>query len=368
MNLISVRSLVKSTAISLLAVIVLRHDGYSQNTNTSTLGLASAALAPPIVSGNWVRPAQGKPAEAVWGHAKGLRVGIPPVLWGPRGLLRIYTPYIGNVKGPGLINFIAMEPVPEGTDKRGYSEMEKSSLDTSKMGKRFWSANDSLAYEPKDETYPADGIVEKENGREILSVYIFCEPFENGTKVYVRLRFDAGKPNEVEIQTFRRNDSKPLKSFVLTATMGNYARLRKLYLADDTVYSRDLWPGFTRNAFTQHAVFPASRFIHAKNHQKYFVATTNEIKPAEAAYQDSTHPIWRYDGRPAVQYWSTNSSDTALVGQVNGRCFYWASKNEIPGGIAFENFELKEPFRQGASFIFGVVTDDPKTFIKKITK
>lgn len=34
---------------------------------------------------------------------------------------------------------------------------------------------------------------------------------------------------------------------------------------------------------------------------------------------------------------------------------YWVSQSLIPGGIAFENFELVEPFRDGTTFWFGVI-------------
>ena len=44
--------------------------------------------------------------------------------------------------------------------------------------------------------------------------------------------------------------------------------------------------------------------------------------------------------------WFINSSDE---GVVNGRYTYWASKSPIPGGIAYENFELTEPFQSGQS-------------------
>jgi hypothetical protein len=53
------------------------------------------ALTPPEVGAKWVRPVQGKEAQAVWGHADGIREGLAP-LPDPRGLLRIYTPYLGH--------------------------------------------------------------------------------------------------------------------------------------------------------------------------------------------------------------------------------------------------------------------------------
>src|SRR5690606_4696159 len=81
-------------------------------------------LPPPNVGKTWVQPVQGKPAQHIWGHANGLRVEIAPMP-GPRGLLRIYTPYLGHKEGK-MINFIAFEPIPIGEKHRGLSELEMS--------------------------------------------------------------------------------------------------------------------------------------------------------------------------------------------------------------------------------------------------
>ncbi|WP_221407950.1 hypothetical protein [Proteiniphilum sp. X52] len=116
-------------------------------------------LTPPDTVGTWIQPVQGKPAMPVWGHANGIIVGLAP-LPGPRGLIRIYTPYL-NYGFPEVMNFIAFEPIPRGAEERGYSELEKSSLDKDEWGKRFWSSDDAAAVLPLNEQYPARGIVEK---------------------------------------------------------------------------------------------------------------------------------------------------------------------------------------------------------------
>jgi hypothetical protein len=90
--------------------------------NAQESSLTWQQLALPEQGEIWVTPAQGKPAQPVWGHANGMRVGIAPMP-GPRGLLRIYTPYLGLAEGR-MLNFIAVEPIPEGKSARGYSELE----------------------------------------------------------------------------------------------------------------------------------------------------------------------------------------------------------------------------------------------------
>jgi hypothetical protein len=81
-------------------------------------------LHPPVVEGRWLRPASEPPAVPRWGHAEGLQIGVSP-LPGPRGLLRVYAPYLGQPEHV-MINFLAIEPIPRGDDERGLSELEHS--------------------------------------------------------------------------------------------------------------------------------------------------------------------------------------------------------------------------------------------------
>ncbi len=319
-------------------------------------------LAPPRTGVLWVRPAQGRPAQSVWGHARGLQVGLSP-LPGPRGLLRIYTPYLGH-EPANVMNFIAFEPIVKGEGQRGFSELEWSKSD-GKRGKRFWSANDSLSAAPVAEDFPASGVTETINGEETLTIFIFSEPFDNGAKVYTRLRFYKHQPYEVEITTYAAPGSAPLANFIVTATMGNYARLRTLYLASGDISSGKLWPNYKGDAFTPHAHFPVSDFIQGKNGAVYFIAAPNEKNPAKAEYAQGTRDHWKYYGKKATQYWYSSPSDQP-EGLVNGRYTYWASRSPIPGGISFENFELKTPFKQGTNFVFGISPLAPKTFVKRI--
>lgn len=40
----------------------------------------------------WLRPSTADGSEPRWGHENGMQIGIPPTP-GPRGLLRVFTPY-----------------------------------------------------------------------------------------------------------------------------------------------------------------------------------------------------------------------------------------------------------------------------------
>lgn len=319
-------------------------------------------LAPPEEGATWVQPAQGRAAQPVWGHKNGMRIGLSP-LPGPRGLIRIYTPYLGH-KSDRIMNFLAMEPTIAGSEMRGLSELEMSALDQVR-GKRFWSANDSLQRDPGDPLFPASGVVKMIDGVSTLTVFVFCEPFESGAKVFVRLRFYEDMPYEVEIKTFTYPDSKRLDNFIVTATMGNFARLRTLYLSSDTVSSHKLWPHYKGDAFTPHAHFSSAEFVHNQS-SSFFIAAPDEADPSVATYAPATASHWKYYGNKGVQYWRVSKDETDFEGLVNGRYTYWASQAPIPGGISFENFELKAPFRQGRTMVFGISPLLPEAFVKKI--
>jgi hypothetical protein len=320
------------------------------------------SLALPDTVNDWILPSQNGPSMPIWGNSKGISVGLAP-LPGPRGLLRIYAPYL-NMDVPRMLNYIAFEPIPFDSNVRGFSELEMSSLDNVR-GKRFWSSNDSLGTAPCDPALPARGTISNIEGQEVLTVYIYSEEFKNGSKVYVRLRFFKNNPYEVELTTYNTNDSKKMKEFILTATMGNLPRLRVLYLKDGEKTSLETWPDYHDFAFAKHEVIPKSNMLHDEIGNAYFVAAPNESYTKPVNFSADTHEHWKYSGKFATQYWISENPLPDLQGLVNGRVVYWASKSPIPGGISFENFELKAPFRNGGKFIFGLDPGEPDVFIKE---
>jgi hypothetical protein len=65
--------------------------------------------------------------------------------------------------------------------------------------------------------------------------------------------------------------------------------------------------------------------------------------------------FWDYHSAKVTQYWRKPADEIHpdLVCAANGRYTYWLSQRPIPGGISFENLELREPFRSGQTFGFG---------------
>jgi len=54
--------------------------------------------------------------------------------------------------------------------------------------------------------------------------------------------------------------------------------------------------------------------------------------------------------------------------RTNRTYTYWRSARPIPGGVAFENFEMQERFHDGQTFIFGITRRTPQElgFIQRI--
>ena len=88
----------------------------------TNLQIAPETLATPEKNGIWLQPAQNTKAQPIWGCANGIRIGIAP-LGGPRGLIRIYTPYLEHDEFV-VTNFIAFEPIDKAKNNRGLSELE----------------------------------------------------------------------------------------------------------------------------------------------------------------------------------------------------------------------------------------------------
>ena len=298
----------------------------------------------------WLQPEGGKPAR--WGHAEGLSISLHPTP-GPRGLIRIHAPYLGQPY-PRVINFISMEPVAQG--KRSQSELERS-VD-GKTGLRFTSGDTLEQALIGDPGKPCRGVVETKLVTESLRLFIASERMAHGAQPVVEVRFDSRKPHTVWFKTYAGPESAPMESLVLSSTMGNYARLRQVWLADGPVHAKDLWGDYQpdRLNFAPWHGWPGQKLFQAKGLAR--IAWSNdEQDPTQATYTTGVARHWRYEGKKATQMWETQLVPR-LTARVNARKSYWGESGPIPGGISFENCELEAPFLPGAEFAFTV---SPKT-------
>jgi len=254
-----------------------------------------------------------------------------------------------------LINFIAVEPIVG--RNRGFSELERSQLD-GLPGKRIWSEDSG--------TSSTNGLVAGElrtrpGGQEELQVDLHVEKFDNGAHVRLLLVQRSDRPDEIQLSVFREPDSAPLEYCILTATMGNMARTRRLWLSNEVVSSLQVYADYKDKAFAPHKVYPLSR-LHRTAEGRVLVAVTNDEEDPASVYPFPNSRLWHYAGSKVTQYWAkdpgTFRDDLQVV--VNGRFTYWQSSRPIPGGVAFENFELREKFYEGQQFIFGITRKTPQ--------
>jgi hypothetical protein len=304
----------------------------------------------------WVRPSPERRSDPIWGHQDGLQVGLWPTP-GPRGLFRIYAPYLDHPR-LRMINYVSIEPVVNG--RRGQSELERGAI-SSRPGLSFRAADSRNELVSASETgVPPRGRVERRGGTELLRLFVATEPFRNGARPVVQVLFRADRPHEVGFKVDAGPESAPMEACVLSATMGNYARLRRVWLKDDVADSRQVWPTYTpdRLNFAPWHEWSRERLLKVGK-DRVVAATSDEADPASATYEAKVPPHWRYEGRPATQYWRTRDVE-GLEARVNGRSTYWGEQGAIPGGVSYENFELQAPFSPGQEFWFGVTTESPR--------
>lgn len=299
----------------------------------------------------------------------GLRDGIQIAIWpgdieskgegGPRGLFRIGYPIRDGGKSYGLVNFIAVEPIVNG--KRGFSELERSEMD-GKPGRVFWTGTPEAPGKNMD-----GGVLTEEDGIERLRVTFYMETFTNGAHPIVEMAIRADRPDEARFTVKATPDSAPMEFCILTATMGNYMRLRELWLNDGVMSAKAVWPDFVGDEFTSEAFFLLEQLPHSRNGDLLICSTSDEQDPG-AVPVDPRAPWWRYRGDfPLTQYWRKPAGtwQETLRLRVNGRQLYWANHTVIPGGLAYENFDLVEPFSEGQQFVFGLSRKTPRELIEE---
>lgn len=283
----------------------------------------------------------------LWGLRDGVRFALHPAGFsggegGPRGLIRIGAPVLPG-GSHALVNFVAVEPVVGG--RRGYSEMESSGLD-GVQGRRMTAGVASRSS-------PAAGV-------EQLDVPVGVEPFDNGAKIRLVVSQRDDRPDEIRFAVHTQPGSAPVDECILTATMGNMTRARRLWLKDAVLHCRDLCPEFRGDGFAPHAVFPLARLARDAEGAPMAAIAGDEADPA-SVFPFPGAPFWHYAGMPVKQYWKVPEAGFApdLRVAVNARRTYWRSRQAIPGGPAFENFEMRTRFREGQVFVFGVAKQAP---------
>jgi hypothetical protein len=306
----------------------------------------------------WSRPGLNT-NQPVWGLRGGLLFAAPPGGFRrgePRGLVRLGYPVLTN-SGYDLINFIAIEPVVKG--RKGFSELEPSRLDGVR-GKRIWAEGLAASGSPSTNLV-AGTLSTSAPGVEQLEVTLRVEKFDNGAHVRLVVSQRSDAPDEIQLAVHAEPDSAAMDSCILTATMGNMARTRVLWLRDQAVSSLTLYSTYRDRAFAAHSFYPLDRLHRTDAGDVLVAVTTDEPDPASTfPFPGTRH--WYFGGSKVTQYWKKPRATVRddLKAAVNARYTYWQSSQPIPGGIAFENFELREPFQEGQRVIFGITRKTPR--------
>jgi len=324
--------------------------------------ILSSLLAEDCLAVEWVR-AGANTKEPRWGIKDALEIG----LWrwgdrqGPRGLIRLFYPIGAADGGSTRVNFIAVEPIVGG--RKGYSELEKSGHD-GRRGKRLWALDQPLTADSPNlgELGLDPGVLStSSSGVEKLSIAIRVEPFHNGAHPYLIATFYGDRPNEVSFAVYAEDDSVDMEYCILTATMGNFARLRRIWLKDRVVDSKELYVDYDDIHFAPETCFPLDELARTESGDIIVRSITDETDPA-SVWPFGDRPGWRWPGGVFTQYWKKPAGkyQPDLRVRVNARKVYWAGTNPIPGGISFENFELQEQFYPGQEFVYGITQDTPR--------
>ena len=317
----------------------------------------------------WVRP-QHPGDPLVWGRRDGVVFGLKSEggLKGPRGLIRIGVIRPGSDK-PELLNYVAIEPVVAGPGRRfdrlAFSELEMSEFDQGERGKEMWVDN---ATSPDSFKGTLQSIQAGRAKVERLSVRINVERYsDNGAHVFVVASIDSDRPKEVRFSVFTEPDSTPLDDLTVTATMGNYERLRLLWLQDHVVNSRKLFASYTGDAFTEGESYPLPDMLRTGDGDAVVYCTSDEPNPQTSPGNATAH--WPYTLPKFTQYWRVPGHDVEpdLRVRVNARRVYWASTSPVLDGVAFENFEVRQRFVSGQTFIFGIDEKEPWTLYSGTT-
>jgi len=367
-----------------------RQIGRVRSNRVSSLLILGVGLAlcvqPPSIGGDsqqgqpeWIRA--GDQGTLIWGIKGGVVIAVWPSgfrqegVGGPRGLFRVGYERDGEMR---LVNFIAVEPIVGGT--RGFSELELSSIVRDGMssglrrGKFIWPSSE---HPPPASAHRANTMEDMRAlsvpgwlshplpGVEQLNIGFDVEKFNNSAHPWIVVSIRSDQPDEVIFTVHAAPDSAPMRSCILTATMGNYIRARHLWLRDRVVESKMLWPdpmtaGVGRLGFTRDEFFKEDSIWRLRDGSLFAAITTDEDDPSEVTPKLAN---WRYRGRKVTQYWRADHCDAHPVRiRVNGRFVYWMSRAPIPNGVAYENFELVQDYFDGQQLILGVTERSPAKF------
>ncbi len=127
------------------------------------------------------------------------------------------------------------------------------------------------------------------------------ERFGNGAHVRLVVRQRSDRPDEIALSVFQKPDSAPLNYCILTATMGNMARTRLLWLKDEVESSLWVYQDYKGKDFAPHRQYPLSR-LRRTPVGGLLVAVTNDEEAPATVYPFPDSELWHYAGCKSFDY------------------------------------------------------------------
>src|SRR5256885_3638052 len=105
--------------------------------------------------------------------------------------------------------------------------------------------------------------------------------------------------------------------------MGNFEKLRVLWLKDRTIRSDQLYAAYSEDNFVEHENYALDEMLRTTAGDAIALATSNEASPS-SAFSKTAAPHWHYQLPRLTQYWKVPASQLALAlrVRVNGRRVY----------------------------------------------
>ncbi|MDH5770051.1 MAG: hypothetical protein OEZ25_02015 [Candidatus Bathyarchaeota archaeon] len=324
---------------------------------------------------DWIYP-KSDDANPIWGIKNGIVFGTestemdnkPAGVWA-KGLLRIGW---ADEEGKShFFNYIGLSLIRNGKQVDA-SEIERITFHPDSL--TYASGLDVLLSEYfEDSTEVQDYLSLEKNPAASLSQVTNIEDDEmsvlfrlstfqfSKAKIYLIIVVDKSVPREIKISVYNQEEeTNPLDFIIVSATYGNLARLRDLYLRYRIVNARELFEGYELGAW---CFYPRVSFdldeLMINEENAVTVYAGNDEEGDWVADLGNEAPY--YDGPRFFQYWRkyAGSYGEDFQVSVNGREKYFGGffnpcgHINISGGVSYENFEMVEEYYHGQTFWFG---------------
>jgi hypothetical protein len=278
-----------------------------------------------------------------WGFREGIRIRFGRFfprkpLWGTIQIVHTGTRLPKNLP----LNELAIKPRAD--DRYANSTTEQRTQAGGKLGLRF-ATSDSKQLSKKV-WEPAEGVL-SEDGK-TLRLFVHPEPFSNRARPVIEIRFDAPHANRIGFRVHTASESTGMTECVLSAMSGSFADLRQLHFADGHVKTTkqmfESWPDESKLTDKERSpwqTFSGEQFPLVDDGTLRQIRLTSDVSDySTLKYAGAVSTGWQYKALPSEQSWLC-AAETPFTVALRARKSFRNGNGPIPGGPAFEDFELR---------------------------